>query len=299
MKDRYRSSRRGLLWPLILIAVGLTFLLANFGYLGRISIVTLMSLWPLVLILVGIDIAIGRRWPLAALAADVAIIAAGLALVAASPSLPVPFFTDDAGRGDQTVTVPRAPGADGMRLRLSGGAGTFTIHGGTLADEAVRATSDRGDLRLRSNTRAGTRADVRIDQGFDGINFGPRAGSSVDYTIANDIATSLTLDAGAGEFRLDLTDVKLTDVTVNVGAADLRLTLPKPTGDVSVVVSAGASGIVIEVPAGVEAKVTTSGGLLSAHYDSRFSNGETSGYATAKDRITVRISAGASSITVR
>ena len=302
LSDGYkRSVRRGLFWPLILIAVGVVFLLANYGFIGRLSVIALFSLWPLILILIGIDIAIGRRWPLAALAADVAIIAVGLALVAAQPSLPSPFFIDSsAGGGDSTVSVPRTQGATGMRLRLSGGAGIFNIHGGSLSEEAVHATSDRSDLRLRGNTRTGDRTDVRIDQGFDGFRFGQSSAAHVDYTIANDIPTSLQLDMGAGEFTLDLTDVKLTDATVNVGAASLRMVVPKPSGEVSIVVSAGASSLIIEVPAGIEARVTTTGGLLTNHFDSsRFANGETSGYASAKDRVTVRVSAGASSVTVR
>jgi hypothetical protein len=295
------TARRGLFWPLVLIAVGTIFLLANYGFLGRLSLVALLSLWPLILILAGIDIAFGRRWPVQTLIADVVLIGAGLALVATNPSLPSPFFIDSSlGPGESAVSVPRIPSTDGMRLRLSGGAGIFTVHGATLADEAVHATSDRGDLRLRGNTRVGTRADVRIDQvGFEGLRFGPSSTAHVDYAIANDIPTSLQLDSGAGEFTIDLTDVKVTDATVNVGAAALRLVLPKPTGDIAVTVSAGASSIVIEVPSGVEARVTTSGGLLSTHYDPRFTNGETSGYASAKDRVTVRVSAGATSVTVR
>jgi hypothetical protein len=295
------TARRGLFWPLILIAVGIVFLLANYGFVGRLSLVALLNLWPLILILFGIDIAIGRRWPLAALAADVAIIGAGIALVATQPSFPSPFFVSDtSGGGDSTITVPRMAGTDGMRLRLSGGAGIFTIHGGSLADEAVHATSDRADLRLRGNTRTGTRADVRIDQGIENFRFGPSTTAHVDYTIANDIPTSLQMDTGAGEFTLDLTDVKLTDASVNVGAASLRMILPKPTGDVAITVSAGASGLIIEVPAGIEARVTTTGGLITTHIEnSRFSGGETSGYASAKDRVTVRISGGVSSITVR
>ena len=83
-------------------------------------------------------------------------------------------------------------------------------------------------------------------------------------------------------------------------AASVRVVLPQhPSGDVAMTVSAGASSIVIQIPQGVEARVTTSGGLTSTRFDSsRFSGSETSGYANAKDRVTVRISAGATSIRV-
>ena len=118
--------------------------------------------------------------------------------------------------------------------------------------------------------------------------------------IASDVATSLTVDAGAGEFTIDTSDIKITDARLSVGAASVRFVLPHPTGDVPITLSAGASSIVIEVPAGVEARITSTGGLNSTHFENpRFSGSETSGYATAKDRVTIRISAGVTSIVVR
>lgn len=296
------TPRRGLLGPLVLITVGVVFLLANFGYIAPLSIVALFSLWPLVLIVVGIDIAIGHRWPIAALAADVLVIAAGFALVAVQPASPggVFFFSTDPseGGGNASVSVPRSD-AKTMTLRLSAGAGTYDLRGG--GSDLVRADSDHQDLRLRSATRLGDRMDVRIDQGpFGGFRFGPGGASHVQVHVANDVPTSLTVDAGAGEFVIDLSDTKVTDARVNVGAASLHVVLPRATGDVPVTISAGASSVVIEIPDGVEARITTSGGLTSTRYDNpRISGSETSGYATAKDRVTVRVTSGASSVVVR
>jgi len=75
----------------------------------------------------------------------------------------------------------------------------------------------------------------------------------------------------------------------------------------------GASNIVLVVPDGVEARIATTGGLLSLRSDNtRLGSGgetsgcfacgsfvETSGYRGAHDRVTLTISAGASSIIVR
>jgi hypothetical protein len=291
-----------MVWPLLLIVIGVAFLLANFGLIAPISIRALLSLWPLLLIIIGIDIAIGRRWPLGALAADVLVIAAGFALVALQPGgssgmFPVAVFSSDGG-GDPVVDVPRSD-VKTMTLRLGAGAATVDVRGG--ATSLVHAQSDRDDLRLRSAVRVGDRMDVRIDQGFaNGFRFGPSATSHVQVTVANDVPASLTLDAGAGEFLVDLSDVKATDVRINVGAASLRVVLPKPTGDVPVTISAGASSVIIEIPGGVEARVTTTGGLTSTHVENpRVSGSETSGYATATDRVTVRVTGGVSSVVVR
>jgi hypothetical protein len=292
------TPRRGLVWPLLLIVVGAAFLLANFGYIAPISVVALLSLWPLILIVIGVDIAIGRRWPLAALAADVLVIAAGIALVTLQPSVfPFAVFSTEGG-GNATVDVPRSD-VKTMTLRLGAGAAAVEIRGGASA--LVHAQSDRDDLRLRSATRVGDRMDVRVDQGFaNGFRFGPSATSHVSVQVANDIPVSVTVDGGAGEFFIDLSDVRATDVRVNVGAASLRVVLPKPTGDVPVTISAGASSVIIEIPAGVEARVTTTGGLISTHVENaRMSGSETSGYGGAADRVSVRVSGGVSSIVIR
>ena len=297
------TPRRGLVWPLLLIAFGSVFLAANFGLIGPVSVAALLSLWPLILIIVGIDIAVGRRWPLAALAADVLVIGAGLALVVANPSTTAGIFPfsvgGQAGPTASTVDVPRAD-VKSMTLRLSAGAGTYEVRGG--ATSLVHAESDREDLRLAFVNVTPDRAEVRVDQGPTGNGFriGPTGASHVKMLLASDIPTSLVMDAGAGEFTVDLADVKVTDARISVGAAELFLVLPRPTNDVAITVSAGASSIVIELPDGVEARITTSGGLLSTRIEnSRFSGSETSGYASAKDRVTVRISAGVTSIVIR
>jgi hypothetical protein len=295
-------ARRGIIFPLILIAMGAVFLLANFGLIAPISLAGLLSLWPLLLVIAGIDIAFGKRWPLAALGADVLVVALGIALLTLGSFAPgvLPFVVGGSNEpGVSTIDVPRSD-VKTLNLRLAAGAGTFDLRGG--ATSLVHVASDHEDLRLRGSARSGDRIDVRVDQGptTNGFRIGPSDASHVTMTIASDIATSLVVDAGAGEFVIDTSDVKLTDARVSVGAASLRVVLPRPTGDVSYTISAGASNIVVEIPDGVEARVTSSGGLISRHDENpRLSGSETSGYAAAKDRVTVRISAGATSITVR
>lgn len=309
------TTRRGLFWPLLLITIGLVFLLVNFGFIPGVTTLTLLHLWPLLLILAGIDIAIGRRWPLAALGIDVAVIALGLALLATQPTfVSGPFFVfgDGAVGGERDVTVARQ-NATSLSLAINGGAGRFRVTGGSSV--LVEAHSANDDLRLRRADfdKAGESADVRIDQSGNRRVGGTT--TDVETRIASNVATDLEVDGGAGEFIIDLTDVMVSRAEVNVGAASLTITLPKPTvtpsaigakptGDVSIEVNAGASSIVIDVPEGVEARVTTSGALLQLRStNSRLSvsggSAQTAGYASATARVSVRVTAGASSVTVR
>ena len=303
--------RRGVFWPLLLIALGLIFLLQNFGFISGVSWLALASLWPLLLVLIGLDIGFARRWPLPTLAVEVAVIAAGLALVAYSPNLSPGIFVfgDGSGGGETDVTVPR--GATQLSLTLNGGA-THSYHLSGGAAALVEAHSANPDLRLRVSGSSNGRADVRLDQTSNGF-FHPVSAGDIEIRIANDVPTSLTINVGAGEFDVDLSDVRVTDARVNIGASSMRFVVPKPSGDVAIRMNGGASNITLVVPDGVEARVATTGGLLSLRSDNtRLGSGggtggcvacgssvETSGYSAAHDRVTLTISAGASSIAVR
>ena len=298
------TERRGLFWPLLLITIGLVFLLVNFGFVPGVTILSLLSLWPLLLILAGVDLAIGRRWPLAAIGIDVAVIAVGLALLASQPTLfSTPFFrVGGSNGGERDVTVERQS-ASSLSLEINGGAGRFRLGGGSSV--LVEAHSPNPDLRLRRANfeGGGQEAEVRIDQSGT-RQVGGTPPDFVETKIASDVPTEIELNGGAGEFIVDLSDVMISGAELNVGAASLTLTLPKPTTTVSIEVNAGASNIIIEVPDGVEARVTTSGAFLSLRSsNTRVTAGdntaETSGYGSATARVTVRVTAGASSITVR
>lgn len=279
-------NTRGLIWPLLLIGAGLVALLANFGYIAPFNIGRAITvLWPLLLVIVGLDLAVARRMPVAALALQVLAIAAGLGVLATRPDI---ISTGGlSGPGAETVTVERN-GAKTATMRFAVGAGRFELTGGATA--LLEARSGNLDLKERV-TRTAERADVRLDQQFTGFSTPER---NVSARVASDIPMTIRLESGGGEFTLDLREVKATDVRIETGASSLTLILPKPAGNVPVRIQAGASSIVIEVPPGVEAKVTTKGGLIST--SGRL---ETPGYATAADRVTVSVEAGASSINVR
>ena len=305
------STRRGVFWPLLLFALGLIFLLQNFGFISGVSWLAVASLWPLLLILIGLDIAFARRWPLPTLAVEIAVIAAGLALVAYSPNLSpgVFVFGNGNGTGQNDVALPR--GATQLNLTLNGG-GIRSYHVSGGASQLVEAHSASPDLRLRVSEGSNGRADVRLDQVSNGF-FHPINEGDVQIRLASDVPTSLTINVGAGEFDVDLSDVRVTDAKVNVGASSMRFVVPKPSGDIAIRMNGGASNIEIVVPDSVEARIATTGGLLSLRSDNtRLGSGggiggcvacgssvETSGYGAARDRVTVTISAGASSIIVR
>lgn len=277
-------ARRPLIaFPLVLIALGVMFLLANAGYVGEGALRRLVDLWPIALVLIGLDILFRDRSAAVALIVEVAVIAASVVYAVAGPAtglVPLGTHSTSVGRLDATS----------LALTVNYGAGRLTMHSGT--SELVAVSSSREDVRVQDVRHSGSSAAVTVSTTND--QFPINIDRTWDVIIPSDIPVALTANVGAGEFRFDLRNVKLDSARINGGASDLVLTLPKPVGDTPITISAGASSITLEIPSGVDYRVRTTGGLNSV-------NGtETSaGYTAATDRLTILVTSGASSITIR
>lgn len=282
MTSRIAGRGPSLAWPLILISIGVLFLLSNAGYITGDLWGRLAQLWPVALVLIGVDLLVRPRSAPAAAIALIAIIAAAIVYAIAAPAVFAPVASVNA-------SVPRN-GSNALDLNLSYGAGTLVLAGG--ATDLVSVSSTRNDVQVSGPAGGASIANVQIRPVNDPVPFtGDRRWN---VRIPSDLPTALTVSLGAGDFTIDLGNVQLTRATINTGASDLTLNAPRPKGDVPIRVSGGASSMTIGIPAGVEYRVSLDGGLNSI-------NGPTqsAGYATAVDRISISVSAGASSVTIR
>lgn len=187
-----------------------------------------------------------------------------------------------------SISIPHED-ATRLELDLGVGAGTFRVGGG--ARDLVEVRSGRDDVTTTIDRRDGV-ARVRIRQRTDWFPFGWDGPYEWDVRLAEDVPTALVVSAGAGDFAIDLSALRIVDGRISAGAAQVRLTLPRPVGEVRLSVSAGAASVITNVPPGVEARFTTSG-LMSV--DGR---NETPGFATARDRVLVAVTGGISSLRI-
>jgi hypothetical protein len=273
-------------FPLVLIGLGGVFLLTNMGYLTGLSWNRVAQLWPAILVLIGVDLLFRPRSMVAAVLAEIAIVGAALVFLVAAP--PIGGVTPGTFVAAENVA---REGATEMSLTLGYGAGELRLAGG--ASDLLALKSTHQDVDLQRVFRSGTTAavSVRSDTPNPGFISTTR---SWDVQVPSDIPLALTLDLGAGDFNVDLHDVMITRATVNNGASDLTIGLPIPKGEVPITISTGASTVTLEAPAGIQYRVTMTGGLNSVT-----GTQETAGYAAARDRLTITISAGVSSITIR
>ena len=263
--------RSGLLWGIILLLVGLLLLLSN---LGLVSLDAWGAVWAVVLIVSG---------------------AAILWQVSAGPG-PV---------DGEEVSIP-VGGAIAARVHLKHGAGRLRIRGGAGAGMLIEGTFD-GGLHYRTQRR-GDEVEVEISpRGFPMVlapwNWGGE-GYGWTFGLNTDIPMTLAIETGASEARLDLSEVRVTDLRLQAGASSANVVLPASAGHARVRIAAGAASVSLRVPQEVAAKVRCRGALASVDVDEdrfpRVGGGyQSPGYDVAENKIDIEVEAGVGSFRVR
>jgi hypothetical protein len=257
-------------WPLLLIAFGILFLLDNFNLLPGNA---WNWLWPIVLIFVGVNLLLRRG-------------------VRAEP-------VEDSASLD---------GATSARINFKHGAGVLDLRGGAGADELFHGEFAGGiDKRL---DRQGDHIDVTLQpserdgpQWFLPWNWG---GQGLDWQVrlTPNARLALLLETGASDTRLDLTDLRVSELNVKTGASSTRVVLPARAGSTGVRIASGAASVDVTVPSGVAARIRGSVGVGSLDVDQhRFPrrNGgyESTDYETAANRAEIQVESGVGSVRVR
>lgn len=267
---------------LVLVLIGGAFLLGNLG-LVRLD---WDLVWPLILVVLGVAIVVG---------ALVGTSGRGRRGWTGSPP-PGEAWTSPAagsgggswGDGDAQVMVP-AEGAGRLELALRVGAGRYRLRGG--AASLLEASASEPTIH-HAVERAGDLCRVRLSTSRNPLAWGWRNGMDWRIGVAAGVPTMLEVQAGAGSFELDLSEVTIVSASMAIGAAEVRVVLPRPRGEVPIRVEGGAATFRFEVPAGVEARVAATG-LVTTRGPS-----ETPGYVAATDRVSVALTGGAASVEV-
>ena len=267
--------RNSLFWGVLLVLLGGLFLLNTLG-LFRVNIWSLI--WPLFLILLGV-------WIL------------------------VNVFNRPGGREIQTeVTSVPLEGAQQANVRIHHGAGRLTINGSAAPDTLAQGSFGGGLDYRKSASGNGVNLDMR-PRWDSHVIFGfpwmwPNQGS-LDWNVAfsPNIPLSLRLETGAGESRVNLSDMRVVNVDVETGASSTDLTLPSNAGMTRVKVEAGAASVNIHIPGGVAAQIHTQSGVSSISIDqTRFPRQGSvylsPDYATATNKADIDIEVGVGSVRI-
>jgi hypothetical protein len=255
-----------LVWPGIMIAVGLLLFVDLAGLADVDALDLLLRWWPAILIVIGVLILTGAVWP--------------------------------RGRGvEDRVSIPTG-GVSSGEVTLKFGAGRLEVGRGvpgTLVDGTFEGGVLRRDL-----------GPGRVELEADVTRVFPWMGDTLHWQVglAPDLPLALRLEGGASRSILELADLQVTTLAVKTGASDTRIVLPAAVSECEVRVEAGAAQVTIEVPAGVAARIRSQMGLGSTNVDEgrfpRTADGWASpDYEGAAHRAEISIQGGVGSVRVR
>lgn len=212
---------------------------------------------------------------------------------------------DQSYMGDQAegLDVP-LEGASRAHIKFEHGAGKLHLYAGATDDNVLSGNFSRGvedDVRLSGDT-----LHVTLKPPADSWA-PPFTGADMhNWSVGLNPSVRLRLHvaSGANETQLDLRELLVEDLSLETGASSTVVWLPASAGSTHVKVGAGAASIELHVPDGVAANIESESALVGMHIDEqRFPRDGSGGwrspdYASANNRVDIRLEMGMGSITI-
>jgi hypothetical protein len=311
------NYHRGLLfWGLALITGGAVALAAQQGYIDRDTLAGAWRLWPLILVAIGVSILVSRT-PFAivgTIVAGLVVGSAGGALIAVGPGVaacggaePTNLSTEQGRFGDAAlVTLDFNCGT--LEVGTTDG-DEWSVASGRRGGDPARISADGDRLHVQSSERDGWFAGGR-QHWIVGL---PTATSyelevtpnAADTTIdlGGGSFTSVSVNPNAGAVTLDLTDAEVDNLHVSLNAGAVEVIIGEGLSmDASLSVNAGS--IEVCTDDGVALSVTTNANITFSHnleeegLQHVGDTWSTPGYADATDQVQIDLDGNAASFTL-
>jgi hypothetical protein len=306
MSDRRNFRGTSVVWPLILISLGVVFLLNNLGVISWDVWYTLVRMWPVLLVAIGIDLIFGRKSGI--LSAIAAVIILGMF----AGAFWLFGMTGEVWSGDQVTRSILQPAEDARYadIEISMTVGELYIEAlpkdaNLLIDGEIQVSeyeSVTDKLRLVGDTATYTLAS-HGQQYHPGWIFSNRGDSNKlwDLAINPNLPLELRIDSGVGRSEIDLTNMRLEYLDIDSGVGEVVVTLPNE-GEYQVRVSGGVGRLEILIPENVAARISLDTGLGDTTIlgDFFLQNGDyyTEGYSRADERVEIHLDGGVGNIRV-
>ena len=302
--DTRQRRRRGLVGPLILIAIGVIFLLGNLGVLSFSAWAAILRLWPVILIAIGLEILIGRRSTLGSLvvvAITVGIIGVALYFMPIQSTFGQSVSTETISQsleGAKNANVDITFGAGAVRIGALSDPntlihGTATVGGGQQLAQSFQKSGDTAVYEL--STRGSSAAPFLGFNNFNNVDHG------WNLNINRDVPTQLNITGGVGTSELDLSQLHVTSLNARLGVGKTTIKMPS-SGQVDASINGGVGEVDVVIPSGVGARIQAQAGLGGVNVPSGYqqqNNTYTSpNYDTAQNLVNMTVKGGVGRISI-
>lgn len=249
------------------VVFGLVFLGCSIGFLSWNAWFNIFRLWPVLVIALGIEVighGLRSPWVRAVSSLLVALgLLYGALLMPSDTRFTWPPVIDNVGEAEPfSHSAPHSVSVRSGTAMIDGGVGEFSV----VAGEQLATAEGSSPFQTEFVTNViDDVADVRI--GYASTSFsGPTTGSNMDITLDRDVVWDLDVSAGVSSYRLDLSDLPVSEFRLDAGVSDGTVILGPSnlagvSGALPVSIQAGVSSLVVRVPSGDGARVVVRHGL--------------------------------------
>jgi hypothetical protein len=255
------------IWGIFLLFLGIVFLLQTLNVLPWGLWGTLWRFWPVLIIIIGLGILLRRYnvWLVSLLVLAIFGACLGIAIWQYSPSL-------SSGIGTKSYSEP-LDDIERAQIEIDFSAGNITI--GSLPpgstnfveiDSEVRNSRETINVDFHQQDGEGKLYLSTVNQWFWG---GDRIRWEVNFTRS--IPLAISIKSAASNVELDLSELKVTELRLDVDAGNYIVTTPSRAGISDIEIEANAANIEVTIPDGVAAKIQVDTNLSVLDVDeSRF-----------------------------
>lgn len=274
----HNAPRGGLLWPFLLVGLGLVLLLNNLGVTAVDVWELLVRYWPLLLIAGGIDILFLRSGVWGSLLAGVLILAILVGGVLLLEARPLPAAETETirqpGGGVEQAEIVLKPAVGSLHLSA--------LDSGSL--ELIRGDVARGYGERTVQTFDEDRDPPRFLLETDGWWMFPPlrgwgSGWSWDLNLHPKVESFVDVNMGVGRMDLDLRGMSLDGVQANLGVGQIIVTLPEQ-GQFDVRIEGGVGDSLVVIPLGMEARISLDTALTQVDLPPGYSQTESDTYVS-------------------
>lgn len=293
------------------IVLGGLFLVKNFG-VETASIDSLSKLWPVILIALGVSYLIGNEVIARVLSAVSGVLGGVIVWTLFqqfSPTKVLPFtYSSSSIQADSTAHVQslvalydgKAPRA---RCRIEAGVGEFILRDTTSHLLKVEAESNFGVYELRQ-VREGDEEEVEIEMQDAEVTLGQKMTNKLNLALNPDPIWNIQTDIGAAKVDFDLSPFQVQHMNIESGAASVKLKIGVRCDSVRVDLSTAASNLKLFVPKEFGCQIVSEDDFSSNINANGFTKADksmlrTKGFEDAPKKIYILLETGLSNLEIK
>lgn len=303
----YENRRpKSLVWPLILITIGILFLLKNVGVVDWNLWSLLWRTWPVIIVAIGLDLIFGRRSGIGSA------ITAGVVIVLFAGALWLFDATENTRHGDLITrsVVQELGSAEEAEVKIKMTVGLLKIDAlEPSTDYLIRGEVEINDVEDLTDELEVSGGGLKYILSTDGKDSTPdwifRQGvdndKNWDLRLNQDVLLDLEIDTGVGVTEMDLSKLNLSKLDINTGVGEITIYLPA-AGDFRANLRGGVGKLTLYLPGDLAAGIYIDGGLgnvsVSGDFSQRNGNYFTQNYETSVEAIDLYIDGGIGNIRI-